>query len=319
MDINEKKHLRLYIENPDDIEKIAQCGYALSSKERVQILKALIFYQKSISALSKETGISISTISRYAQDLAEAGLISIAYQPGIKGHTKFCAQEILSCRFVLEPEVPNTSADGERKFVTEMPIGMFSACSVTPPCGMLGATEAISIKDNPSMFFLPQRMKAECLWFNTGMLGYMFPLPPDAKDFKAFHSLSFSFEVCSEANNYNINWPSDITVKINGKEILTFTSPGDFGGSRGKYTPAYWPVTCTQYGLLKNVEVSRNGVYLNGEQVPSEIDFNALELHKQNTVLFEIGVKENAVHRGGINLFGKNFGDFNQAIIMTLK
>ena len=133
MDINEKKHLRLYIENPDDIEKIAQCGYALSSKERVQILKALIFYPKSISALSKETGISISTISRYAQDLAEAGLISIAYQPGIKGHTKFCAQEILSCRFVLEPEVPNTSADGERKFVTEMPIGMFSACSVTPP------------------------------------------------------------------------------------------------------------------------------------------------------------------------------------------
>ena len=38
-----------------------------------------------------------------------------------------------------------------------------------------------------------------------------------------------------------------------------------------------------------------------------------------NAVKFTIGIKQDAVHRGGLNLFGKNFGDYQQAIIMTIK
>lgn len=316
MNINEKKHLRLYIENPDDIEKIAQCGYALASVDRVKVLKSLLHYPKSISTISSETDIPISTVSRYAQDLAQSGLISISYQPGIKGHTKFCAQEILSCRFVLEPDPQESDNQQQLEFTTEMPIGMFSQCSVCAPCGMLGATEAIAVKDIPSMFFLPERMNAECLWFNTGMLGYLFPLPPISSN---ICSLSFSFEVCSETHNYNLDWPSDITIRINGTEVTTFTSPGDFGGTRGKFTPAYWPVTCTQYGLLKKIEITKDGVFLDGKRVNKTVTLSSLEIEKNNVLLFEIGVKETAVHCGGINLFGKNFGNFNQAIIMNLK
>lgn len=319
MDINANKHIKLFIDDSDDMEKMAKCCYALASTDRIRILKGIMYYPKSISTLSNETGIPISTVSRYAQDLAEAGLISITYQPGIKGHTKFCAQETLSCNFVFDAQLFSRPDYGQREFVTEMPIGMFSSCTVTPPCGMLGAVEPLAIKDNPAAFFSPQRMNAECIWFNTGMLGYTFPVPAEFMHERTMQSLSFSFEVCSEANNYNVNWPSDITVLINGVEVLTFTSPGDFGGTRGKFTPSYWPVTCTQYGLLKKIEITPLGTSLDGVSVGSEHTLDSLGIRGSDTVRFELGIKESAVHRGGINLFGKNFGDFNQAIIMTIK
>ncbi len=53
--------------------------------------------------------------------------------------------------------------------------------------------------------------------------------------------------------------------------------------------------------------------------VSSEHTLDSLGIRGSGTVRFELGIKESAVHRGGINLFGKNFGDFNQAIIMTIK
>ena len=319
MDINVNKHIKLLIDEPDDLAKIAKCCYALASVDRIRVFKTLLYQPKSISSISQETDISISTTSRYAQDLADAGLISITYQPGIKGHTKYCAQEALSCKFVLEPDTKNSANLTRREYISEMPIGMFSLCNITSPCGMLGAVEPLAIKDNPAMFFLPQRMNAECLWFNTGMLGYTFPVPEDFIKDRAPKSLSFSFEVCSETHNYNLDWPSDITIRINGREVLTFTSPGDFGGTRGKFTPSYWPVTCTQYGILKKVEITSQGAFLDGVLIDANHTLESLEIAKNNMICFEIGVKETAVHRGGINLFGKNFGDFNQAIVMTLK
>lgn len=319
MNINVNKHMKLLINKPDDTTKIAKLCYSLASTDRIRVFKTFLYHPKSISTISQETGISISTVSRYVQDLADAGLISITYQPGIKGHTKFCAQETLSCKLVLEPTSQKSSNPAHREYVLEMPIGMFSSCSVTAPCGMLGAVEALAIKDNPAMFFLPQRVNAECLWFNTGMLGYTFPIPDDFTKDNELQSLSFSFEVCSETHNYNPDWPSDITIRINGQDVLTFTSPGDFGGTRGKFTPSYWPVTCTQYGILKKVEVTRYGAFLDGALIDENITIETLKIAKNNKISFEIGVKETAVHRGGINIFGKNFGDFNQAIVMTLK
>ena len=319
MDINANKHIKLFIDDSDDMEKMAKCCYALASTDRIRILKGIMYYPKSISTLSNETGIPISTVSRYAQDLAEAGLISITYQPGIKGHTKFCAQETLSCNFVFDAQLFSRPDYGQREFVTEMPIGMFSSCTVTPPCGMLGAVEPLAIKDNPAAFFSPQRMNAECIWFNTGMLGYTFPVPAEFMHERTMQSLSFSFEVCSEANNYNVNWPSDITVSINDVEVTTFTSPGDFGGRRGRYTPEHWPVTSTQFGILKTITIGAGGVVVDKTPVNSHVTVSDLKLNTGNAVKFTIGIKQDAVHRGGLNLFGKNFGDYQQAIIMTIK
>ena len=37
-----------------------------------------------------------------------------------------------------------------------------------------------------------------------------------------------------------------------------------------------------------------------------------------NNIHVRIGNKEDAIHKGGFNLFGKSFGDYEQDIVMTL-
>ena len=81
MNINVNKHMKLLINKPDDTTKIAKLCYSLASTDRIRVFKTFLYHPKSISTISQETGISISTVSRYVQDLADAGLISITYQP----------------------------------------------------------------------------------------------------------------------------------------------------------------------------------------------------------------------------------------------
>lgn len=49
------------------------------------------------------------------------------------------------------------------------------------------------------------------------------------------------------------------------------------------------------------------------------VTFDSLRLLDGNAICFTIAVKEDARHRGGINLFGKHFGDYPQHILMRLR
>ena len=108
-------------------------------------------------------------------------------------------------------------------------------------------------------------------------------------------------------------------MRVNDVEVTTFTSPGDFGGRRGKYTPSYWPVTSTQFGLLKKITVGSDGVFVDNSFVSDKVHFADLKIYDGSAIKLDIGIKDDATHRGGINLFGKNFGDFPQSIVMSLK
>ena len=182
---------------------------------------------------------------------------------------------------------------------------------------MLSKEGPIGEFDDPRMLFSPDRVNAECLWFSTGSVSYNFPTNTLLS--RKCSELSFSFECCSEAPYYNNDWPSDITLSINSKEIATFTSPGDFGGRRGKFTPQYWPITSTQFGMMTRLSITESGTYLNNKLVASDITFSGLNLTAGNAIQFTISVKEDAVNKGGINLFGANFGNYPQHIIMTIR
>jgi len=65
------------------------------------------------------------------------------------------------------------------------------------------------------------------------------------------------------------DWPSDITVWINGVEIGSWTNPADFGGERGILTPEWANIDSSQYGLLKVWRVDNIGTFINGIEVSS--------------------------------------------------
>lgn len=309
-----QKNFTVTIDNDEEHDLIVKLGHALSVKERVMILKNLLHSSKNLSAISQELNIPVSSVSRHIDVLAEAGLVYLTYQPGLKGHIKFVSQAILGFSVSLEPT--HTSA-AQEEFTVEMPLGMFTSCDIKAPCGMVGKENKIESFDDPSVFFSPARQNAECIWFDAGFISYLFPTSPLSHN--RCSEISFTFEICSETIYFNNNWPSDITVRVNDVELLTFVSPGDFGGRRGKYTPAYWPITSTQFGLLKKIAVNGDGVFLDNVLISNKIKFEDLNLYGNSAVKLEIGIKENAEHRGGLNLFGKNFGDYPQAIIMAVK
>lgn len=305
---------QFHISNSQDEKSILQIGYALSSPERLKILKSLLYENKSLATLSHELDIPPTSLSRHIDILTNAKLIFLNYQPGPKGHTKHCALASLGFSVSFNQ---NARVDQPTLYSVELPIGVFSHCHIEQPCGMLSKDSPLAPFDTPNCFFIPERIYAECLWFDRGFISYNFP-SPDAEKLKKASQISFSFEICSETHCYNNEWPSDITVYINKVEICTFTSPGDFGGRRGKYTPAYWPITSTQFGMLKRITVDKTGIYVDNQLIDKRDIFDELRLFEGSAIQLTIGIKDDAIHKGGINLFGKNFGDYPQGIIMTI-
>lgn len=305
----------LQLEDPQDEQSILRLGYALSSPERINILKSLLYESKSLKMLSKELKIPSTSLARHIEVLEKAKLIFLNYQPGPKGHAKHCALSTLG--FSISFANQKSTNEKPPLYSVELPIGLFSHCHIKQPCGMLGKENALIPFDSPNNFWVPQRLDAECLWFDKGFISYNFPTPANNL-VKDISEISFSFEICSETHCYNNNWPSDITVYINKIEICTFTSPGDFGGRRGKYTPEYWPVTSTQFGMLKYITINKTGIYLDNQLINKKDIFDDLHLFDGTAIQLTIGIKDDAVHKGGINLFGKNFGDYPQDIKMVL-
>jgi predicted transcriptional regulator len=196
----------------------------------------------------------------------------------------------------------------------DMPIGHYFDVQARPTCGLASAERLIGLLDDPISFYDPAHTEADLLWFRAGSIEYRFPnrLPPGA----TLQSLQLSMEACSEAPHHLASWPSDITLWINNVEIGTWTSPGDFGGERGRLTPGWWDVKDTQYGLLKRWRVDHEGSYLDGMAVSNVVLANIqLDLP---FIPIRIGIKPNAINQGGMNIFGARFGNYPQGLVLRM-
>ena len=104
-------------------------------------------------------------------------------------------------------------------------------------------------------------------------------------------------------------------VWINGIELGSWTSPGDFGGTRGRVTPAWWFDYMTQYGVLKMWSLDAEGAYIDGSSV-SGTTLRDLDIVAGQPVTVRIGIKPDAEHPGGFNLFGRGFGNYPQDLML---
>jgi len=127
--------------------------------------------------------------------------------------------------------------------------------------------------------------------------------------------LELSMELSSETPGTNKDWLSDITMWINKVEIGTWVSPGDFGDKRGKYTPSWWKLEGSQYGLLKHWSITDEGSFIDGVRI-SDIKLSDLNIPEHHSIRMKIGVKDDAVHMGGMNIFGRGFGNYDQGIVL---
>ena len=299
--------MRNVLLNFDDEKKIEELSYALSSSYRLKILKLLTKDSYSIQELAAKLDLAMSTISFHIKILKEAGLIKVLPAPSKKGNEKNISLNVETIFFA----VSSTESLSNRTYFLEIPIGSFSNHHVVSPCAMCSDTEPINPFDDPIVFDSLFKSKCELLSFSKGWLEYSI-LTHEFKQHK-LNSITFSMELCSECPNYNNDWKSDITFWINNIEIATYRSKGDYGGRRGILTPQWWPFGSTQYGMLINLTIDNDGTFINGEKI-NNISLRDINIAQFDVLKFKIGIKENARYIGGINLFGKKFGDYNQAI-----
>ena len=295
----------------DDPERLRLIARALGSDVRIRIMQMLDERSMNIEELSQEISVPISTVSNNVVVLEEAGLVRTERQNGIRGVMKLCSRNTDSVTISLTRQAERDV----QTFCQQMPIGHYVDCRVEPVCGLLGRSGAIGDQDDQMSFYDPDHVNAQLLWFRRGYVEYRFSnqmlRQHNAK------SLEISFEACSEAPNYQKDWLSDITVWINGVEIGTWQCPGDFGGRLGRYSPDWWPLNMTQYGLFKRWRVDENGCTLDDALI-SGVTLDQLKLDEQPFISVRIGIRDDAQYPGGINLFGEEFGDYNQPIIMKL-
>jgi len=302
--------LRLELDNDNGSPELIL--KALSSATRLRILKLLSDQVINISEIGEALDLPTSTATLHVNSLEEAGLISTELRPAVRGLQKVCARVY----DVIIVEMARGQTEREQSVEVSMPIGAFVDCQVTPTCGLASSTGIIGLFDDPASFFEPERVNAQLLWFHHGYVEYRFPnrLPPKA----VIESAAISLELCSEAPLHHEDWPSDITMWMNGVEIGTWTSPSDFGGQQGMLTPEWWENWNSQYGLLKVWTVTENGSFVDGKRI-SDTVLNALNIAGGSSISVRIGVKQGARHVGGINIFGRQFGNYPQDIALRLR
>mgnify|MGYP000997147191 CR=1 FL=1 len=304
------KHMRLTIGDPQRLYQVAR---ALANPVRLQILRLLgKRSMQSVNDLAGSLRLPVSTVALAVSTLEEAGLIFTESMPGARGTLKLSTKKIDSLGIELQLYPEHTGS----VLAMHMPVGCFSRVGgIKPTCGLAGPASIIGEDDNPRAFYHPDRFHAQLLWFRMGFVEYMFGVLNI--DEIIVDWLELSFEACSEAPLYRDPWKSDIRVSVNGKVLGTWQSPCDCGEHRGRLNTAWWSDISTQHGFLKVWRVDAGGSYLDGTAI-SDTTLSDLTLGVCDAITVRIEVPADAENAGGLNLFGDQFGDFDQDILLRI-
>ncbi len=286
----------------------------LASPVRVRILKLL--HEKGAQNVNDIAGVldlPQSTVSSNVQILEEAGLVRSEVQKARKGNQKICHSAFDEVLVAFKEDIAKVKGG---HIEVSMPLGLYTSCDVTAPCGLCTPDGIVGLLDVPDTFLDPNRMRAALIWFTRGHVEYQFPNNTKLANGTA-KAVEFSMELSSEVPGTSADWPSDITIWVNGTEIGTWTSPGDYGDKRGVYTPDWWKLKGSQYGKLKSFKVDNTGSYVDGLKM-SDVTLKSLDIAAHHSIRMRVGIKDDSIHPGGINIFGRGFGNYDQDIVMRI-
>ena len=311
-DIPTPRHLILGIGANGGDDQLDAVLKALASEPRRRILALLGDALHNVSEIAEALALPVSTANMHVGVLERAGLLITDHRPAARGSQKVCTRAFDT----VTVRMPTPRPEQGSMIELAVPIGSYVDCQASPSCGLAGAEGIIGLFDDPASFYDPDRTDAQLLWFHHGHVEYRVAhrLPPTA----ALQSVHVSAEVCSEAPLHHDDWPSDITLWLNGIEVGSWTSPADFGGQRGTLTPGWWENHNSQYGLLKVWQVNAQGSWVDGIRV-SDVRLTALRIPDRPYLTVRLGVKPRARHVGGLNLFGRRFGNYPQDLVVRLK
>ena len=294
----------LHIKSIDDGLELFK---ALGSDVRVEIIKILLNEGSlNMNDLACKLGITNGALTSHIKKLEECGVVAVSSEAPGHGNQKVCSVHLDKILIELQDKPINANI-----YTTDIKVGLFSDYSVYPTCGLANSSRLIGEVDDTRYFAHPDRFEADILWFTKGYVEYMIPnfVPANQKIDEIF----ISAELSSEAPGVNNVWPSDIYFYLNETLLGTWTSPGDFGDVKGLFTPDWWFPNWNQYGMLKTLVINHDGTFVDGRRI-SDVVIDELGLTAKSQLKLKLEVPEDAEHVGGLTIFGKGFGNYNQDI-----
>ena len=278
---------------------------ALACQTRLDIIRLVAEHPRNQRELAERLHISPAIVSGHVRQLEEAGILTVDKEAG-KGNQCTC--------YIAETDLAvRLSGPAESRSVKyTLPVGLYNKHKVTPSCGLISDRQFIGLMDDPLAFLDSDRTGAEMLWFQKGYVEYVVP---NTASHRTVEKLTVSLELGSEHPGYRNDWPSEITFTVNHVKVGSWISPGNFGDRRGKFSPSWWPIGFSQYGLLKTLIIDDTGSYMDSERI-SDVSIGDLNL-KGSQFYVRISVEENADPSGGLTIYGKGYGDYDQDIIVT--
>lgn len=280
---------------------------ALSSEIRILILELLATNQAlNLNEIAKKLNLSNGAITMHIKKLEESGLIEINTSVGKHGIQKVCY--LNKDKLIVDLR----SKDVDNLYEVEIQVGHYSNYQAVPTCGLATKDSIIGDFDEPRYFADPQRIESEIIWMAEGFLEYR--IPNYLKVNQTFREIQFSMEIGSEAPGSNDNYPSDLYFYLNGIEIGYWTSPGDFGDTRGTFNPDWWPPHLNQYGMLKLIRINNEGSFIDGCRI-SDVTLDDIQLDYKSELTFRIAVTDKPVNKRGLTIYGKHFGNYSQDLL----
>ena len=284
---------------------------ALGSEVRVEIVKILSENNgMNMNELAGRLNITNGALTSHIKKLEDCGIVMITNESAGHGNQKKCTVRLDKILIEVNPQ-----EDIQNIYQTDIKVGHYSDYNVYPTCGLASNQAIIGEVDDTRYFAHPDRYEADILWFTRGYVEYIIPnfIPFGQK----IDQITISLEIASEAPGVNDVWPSDISFFINDKKVAVWTSPGDFGSVRGIFTPDWWFPNWNQYGQLKILVINSKGTYIDGLQV-SDVSIADFQFDCHSTIKLKMEVEDTAEHIGGLSIYGKTFGNYNQDIAVRI-
>ena len=284
---------------------------ALGSEVRIEIIKILMEnHGMNMNELAAKLNITNGALTNHIKKLEDCGLVTIANESAGHGNQKKCTVRLDKILIEVNPQ-----EDVQNIYHADLKVGHYSDYNVYPTCGLASDTAIIGEVDDTRYFAHPDRYNADILWFTRGYVEYVVPnfIPYGQK----IDQITISLEIGSEAPGVNDVWPSDLSFLLNNKKIAVWTSPGDFGDMKGIFTPDWWYPNWNQYGLLKILVINNQGTFIDGLQV-SDVSISEFDFNYRSTIKLKLEVEDTAQHIGGLTIFGKSFGNYNQDIAVRI-
>lgn len=297
------------------MQEAAELLKVLSAPARLDILILLSENEElNINKLAAMMKLSTATVSLHIKKLVDAGLVQVRSTTAKHGMQKFCS--LKEEKLVIDL-ISSSRLESKVMRTAEIRIGQYTNYEISPTCVIATANEVIGEFDDIRYFSYSNRYDAAFLCFGRGFLEYSLPnlLNIGEKPIE----LQLSFEISSEAPGCNEHFPSDIYFQINGVDLGFWTSPGDFGEKRGYLTPKWYSLGLNQYGLLKFLIINEKGTYIDGNTKISDVTVDQLGICYQSKIDFRISSPETARQPGGLSLFGRGFGNYDQDIVFTMR